>query len=68
MVHLSTLTRLTSTNPKWLLVENIRRIGRLKDIVVHDTIDMENPYNYRNKAQYPVGRQKDELCFRTKKI
>lgn len=44
-----------------LVTENIRRIGKLKDVVVHDTIGMEKPLNYRNKAQYPVGRLKDDL-------
>lgn len=44
-----------------MVIENIRRIGKLKDIVVHNTIGMENPFNYRNKAQYPVGKLKDEL-------
>ena len=28
-------------------------------IKVKNTIGMENPYNYRNKAQYPVGTDKD---------
>ena len=44
-----------------LVTDNIRRIGKLKDVVVHDTLGMVRPYNYRNKAQYPVGRLKDEL-------
>ncbi|HOM01468.1 MAG TPA: 23S rRNA (uracil(1939)-C(5))-methyltransferase RlmD [Acetivibrio sp.] len=39
--------------------ENIRRIGGLEGVVVHDAIGMEQPLNYRNKAQYPVGRYKD---------
>ena len=28
-------------------------------ILVEDTLGMENPYHYRNKAQYPVGLDKD---------
>ncbi len=28
-------------------------------IEVEDTLGMENPYHYRNKAQYPVGLNKD---------
>ncbi|RXE58529.1 23S rRNA (uracil(1939)-C(5))-methyltransferase RlmD [Acetivibrio mesophilus] len=44
-----------------LVRENIRRIGGLEDVVVHDAIGMEQPLNYRNKAQYPVGRYKDEV-------
>ena len=34
--------------------ETIRRIGKL-DTVIHPTLGMENPYEYRNKAQFPVG-------------
>lgn len=30
-----------------------------KKVVVKDTIGMENPYNYRNKAQYPIGLNKE---------
>ncbi len=44
-----------------LVIENIRRIGKLQDVKVNDTIGMQIPLNYRNKAQYPVGRLKDEL-------
>lgn len=29
-------------------------------ILVQETLGMENPQNYRNKAQYPVGINKDE--------
>ncbi len=35
--------------------ENIKRIGKIEDIVVHETIGMDTPLKYRNKAQYPVG-------------
>ncbi len=36
-------------------VENcLRRIGKLEDIEVEPTLGMENPYHYRNKAQYPI--------------
>ena len=34
--------------------ENIQRIGKI-DTIVHPTIGMDNPYEYRNKAQIPVG-------------
>jgi 23S rRNA (uracil1939-C5)-methyltransferase len=44
-----------------LVTENLKRIGKLQDVTVYDTIGMHPPYNYRNKAQYPVGRYKDEL-------
>lgn len=37
----------------------IKRIGKLEDVIIHPTIGMENPYNYRNKVQLPVGKNKD---------
>lgn len=37
------------------VVEVIKRIGKLDDIVVHPVLGMENPWSYRNKAQVPVG-------------
>ncbi len=38
-----------------LVRDNLERIGGLKGVRVHDTIGMEAPYTYRNKAQYPVA-------------
>ncbi len=38
-----------------LVRDSLKRIGGLTDIVVHDTIGMQHPYQYRNKAQYPVA-------------
>lgn len=32
----------------------ISRIGKLEGVNVHDTIGMETPFRYRNKAQFPV--------------
>ena len=34
--------------------EDLRRIGGLEDVEVLDTIGMENPFRYRNKAQFPI--------------
>ncbi len=33
----------------------LTRIGKLEDVIVHPIIGMDNPWNYRNKAQVPVG-------------
>ena len=38
---------------------NLIRIGGFKDIEVEPILGMENPYFYRNKAQFPIGRDKE---------
>lgn len=43
--------------------ENIRRIGKLDDVVIHEAIGMDNNLNYRNKAQYPVGLVKNKTAM-----
>lgn len=35
--------------------DNLSRIGKVSDIVVHNTIGMDSPFNYRNKVQFPVS-------------
>lgn len=34
--------------------QNFKRIGHLEDVPVFETLGMDNPYGYRNKAQIPV--------------
>ena len=41
------------------IVQNLVNKGLKEKIEVLETIGMENPYNYRNKAQYPVGLNSD---------
>lgn len=43
--------------------DSIKRIGKLNDVTVHKTIGMENPYRYRNKAQFPVGMKNGRLVI-----
>ena len=38
----------------------ISRIGKLDDVVIHDTLVMEHPFRYRNKAQFPI-QKKDNM-------
>lgn len=38
---------------------NLKRIGYFKEIVMEPIIGMEDPFHYRNKAQFPVGVDKE---------
>lgn len=40
-------------------VENLVQKALKSNVVVNETIGMEEPYYYRNKAQYPVGEDKE---------
>ncbi|MGH4119374.1 23S rRNA (uracil(1939)-C(5))-methyltransferase RlmD [Clostridium sp.] len=41
--------------------EVINRIGKLQEVIIHPTLGMENPYNYRNKVQLPVSNKNGEV-------
>ena len=43
-----------------IVKDAVERIGGLKDIIIHDTIGMKEPWYYRNKAQFPVGMNKEK--------
>ncbi|WP_455538055.1 23S rRNA (uracil(1939)-C(5))-methyltransferase RlmD [Terrisporobacter sp.] len=34
----------------------ISRIGKLNDVVIHPALGMEEPFRYRNKAQFPIQK------------
>lgn len=38
---------------------NLERIGGFENICIEQVIGMETPWRYRNKAQFPVGKNKD---------
>ena len=42
-----------------LVKNNIERIGHISDYQMMPVIGMDEPFHYRNKAQYPVGMDKD---------
>lgn len=36
----------------------VERIGKLENVLVHDVLGMDEPYKYRNKAQFPISMEK----------
>ena len=42
-----------------LVDDNLKRIGKIEGYEFFQAIGMEEPFRYRNKAQYPVGTAKD---------
>lgn len=38
---------------------NLRKIGHLENVKVNDVIGMKDPFRYRNKAQFPVGTDRN---------
>jgi 23S rRNA (uracil1939-C5)-methyltransferase len=43
--------------------QTISRIGKLEDVVIHETIGMDVPFRYRNKAQFPIGKKDGETVL-----
>ncbi len=39
----------------------VSRIGKLENVVIHETIGMQEPVRYRNKAQFPIQKVGDEV-------
>ena len=49
----------TTLEMKQNMVQSLINKTLDKKVTVRETISMENPYNYRNKAQYPIGINKN---------
>lgn len=43
--------------------QTMYRIGKLEDVVIHETIGMDVPFRYRNKAQFPIGKKNGETVL-----
>lgn len=45
------------------VVDAIERIGKIDGVKIFDTLGMENPLRYRNKMQFPVGKNLRIGCY-----
>ncbi len=45
-----------------VVVDNLTRIGGLSNLTIHETLGMNDPLKYRNKAQYPVGMSRNGVA------
>lgn len=59
LLHLSYEGQLAAKRQR--VVDAVARIGGLEEVTVHQVIGMVEPWRYRNKVQYPVGRCGDQL-------
>lgn len=48
---------------KKIVSDAVERIGKLRNVEIFDTLGMENPLHYRNKMQFPVGKNKSEIII-----
>ncbi|HJV47420.1 MAG TPA: 23S rRNA (uracil(1939)-C(5))-methyltransferase RlmD [Bacillota bacterium] len=46
---------------KIMVEENLRRIGKIEQVRILDTLGMQDPWRYRNKAQVPFGEEEGGL-------
>lgn len=44
-----------------IIRENLIRIGKVENPNIKNIVGMKNPYNYRNKAQFPIGYKDGEI-------
>lgn len=44
-----------------IVEDNLRRLGKIEQAVVHPTLGMKDPWRYRNKAQVPIGEEQGGL-------
>ena len=55
-----------SAQLKWKrqqVVDAIERIGKIGGVEVFETLGMDNPLRYRNKMQFPVGKELKIGCY-----
>ena len=64
LMHLDYMAQLRAKRQQ--VIDAITRIGKQRDVDVLPTLGAATPWNYRNKMQFPVGREKGKTvigCF-----
>ncbi len=59
--HLSYQAQLAAKRQQ--VVDALTHVGRLSGIEVQPVLGADNPWNYRNKVQFPVGRSQREIVI-----
>lgn len=44
-----------------IVIDSLKRIGKISEPVVHPTIGMDNPWGYRNKVHFQVNSEGDKI-------
>ncbi|TCS80583.1 23S rRNA (uracil(1939)-C(5))-methyltransferase RlmD [Tepidibacillus fermentans] len=44
-----------------IVKDNLERISKINDVIIHPTLGMDNPWNYRNKSQVPFEQREAGL-------
>lgn len=45
------------------VVDAVQRIGKQNDVVIHPTLGANHPWHYRNKMQFPIGRNGNDVII-----
>lgn len=64
LMHLEYMAQLRAKRQQ--VIDAITRIGKQTDVFVAPTLGAPTPWNYRNKMQFPIGREKGHTvigCF-----
>ena len=56
LMHLDYMAQLRAKRQQ--VIDAVTRIGKQKDVPVEPTLGAATPWNYRNKMQFPIGREK----------
>ncbi len=48
---------------KQRVINELKKVAGIEDVLVHDTLGMEKPFRYRNKGSFPVARLNGDIAI-----